>query len=141
MTSHNCFGEGHISRECPNPVKCQSCRVDGHREGDNLCHLNSHGTDDYRHVSLARTEAYRFSRSKNYVTRSYSRSNFDRAIIHATFKLEHRSKCTECSLFVRNTYFFMTLLVVLGGFLEHHGGGWWKMAAFPLPVTVSLPCR
>ena len=49
MTCYNCFGQGHISRECPNPVKCRACRVEGHREGDNVCHLNIHGTENDKH--------------------------------------------------------------------------------------------
>ena len=49
MTCYNCFGQGHISRECPNPVKCRACRVEGHREGDNVCLLNIHGTENDEH--------------------------------------------------------------------------------------------
>ena len=58
MTCYNCFGQGHISRECPNPVKCRACRVEGHREGDNVCHLNIHGTENDGHFpGLASSQA------------------------------------------------------------------------------------
>ena len=44
MECYNCFLKGHQSRDCTNPTKCRACRMEGHKEGDGVCHLTAGST-------------------------------------------------------------------------------------------------
>ena len=45
MECYNCFLKGHQSRDCTNPTKCRACRMEGHKEGDGVCHLTAGSTN------------------------------------------------------------------------------------------------